>query len=102
MTDSQIEAWQVVVPLIIITAVIVITVILVVVIVFYKNHKQRMSAVFPVAERTLEGDGHCEGRESEWTNSRKDSMEATLVSISGSDDLEVTRTRSLAVLIPRG
>ena len=103
MSDSQVEAWQVVVPLfIVITAVIIIIVVLVVVLVVYKKHRQWKSAVFPVVERVLETDGQCERIEGEWTHSRKASMEATLVSISGSDDLEVTRTKSLTVLIPRG
>lgn len=95
--DSRIEAWQLVLPLVIVLFVaLIITVLLVLVII--ANHKQQRNAVFPVVEETFEDESLSEER-SEWIHSRKVSLEDSL---SDSDDLAVTRTKSLTLVIPRG
>lgn len=103
IVDHQIQAWQVAVPLMIVITT-VLTGMAGLALAAYKIHRRQHSSVFPVSVRTSERESHqIEATGNGWTEPRSTILETTLTSVHDSDDeLEITRTKSLSVLIPRG
>ena len=108
--DPPPEAWRVAVPvtLVLLCTALAATTAILLFLFFYKKKLRRRSVVAPapVANRAMPNGGPLKGstiRKSSKSESQKKSSFNTTISFDDNDDeLAVTRTQSLTVLIPKG